>query len=115
MIPPVADFVAHLRCTKGYYFTATQEHSWLAFATAVGSILKKHHLIENEEPLQLSVEDITKLTHGSSWPYEGVYSFACNTRTKSERARKVLGYQPSAPGLFECLEHDILAAAGLSA
>ena len=81
----------------------------------MGRILKKRNIIENGDPLQMPVEEIWKLTGGSKWPYMGVYSFACNTRTRSERARKVLDYQPSAPGLFECLEEDILAAAaGLS-
>ncbi|KAK4663574.1 hypothetical protein QC763_609630 [Podospora pseudopauciseta] len=94
----------------GYYFTATQEVSQLDFATAIGRILKKHGVIEYEEPVQLPLDDIWKTAQKSKWRYTGIYAFACNTRTVSERARKVLGYEPKAPSLFDCLEEDVLAA-----
>ncbi|VBB84702.1 Putative protein of unknown function [Podospora comata] len=94
----------------GYYFTATQEVSQLDFATAIGRILKKHGVIEYEEPVQLPLDDIWKTAQKSKWRYTGIYAFACNTRTVSERARKVLGYEPKAPSLLDCLEEDVLAA-----
>lgn len=60
--------------------------------------------------MQLPLDDIWKTAQKSKWRYTGIYAFACNTRTVSERARKVLGYEPKAPSLFDCLEEDVLAA-----
>jgi hypothetical protein len=46
---------------------------------------------------------------GGDWPFEGLYSFACNTRARSDRAQKCLGYNPSGPSVLECMEDDLLA------
>lgn len=35
--------------------------------------------------------------------------FASSTRTRSDRAKKVLGYEGMAPELWACLEEDLLA------
>ena len=40
----------------------------------------------------------------------GLYTWACNTRTRPDRARKLLGYEPNALNLWDCLEGDLLAA-----
>ncbi|KAH8590665.1 nucleoside-diphosphate-sugar epimerase [Bisporella sp. PMI_857] len=94
---------------EGYYFTSTQEVSQLSFATATGQILEKHKAIENGEPLALPLEQIKKFGE-DEWAYMGYYTYACSTRTSSDRARKVLGYEPKAPPLFDCLEEDFVAA-----
>ena len=45
----------------------------------------------------------------SSWgiPHIATYMFAANSRTRADRAKKVLGYEPSAPSLWETLEADL--------
>ncbi|KAF2204247.1 NAD(P)-binding protein [Delitschia confertaspora ATCC 74209] len=95
---------------EGYYFTATQEASQLELATAAGKILYARGVIDTEEPKKLSIEEIGAMTLGSSWPYMGFYTFACNTRAKADRARKYLGYEPRAPSVFECMEEDLREA-----
>ncbi|KFA75657.1 hypothetical protein S40288_08567, partial [Stachybotrys chartarum IBT 40288] len=96
---------------EGYYFTATQEWSQLDLAKATGRVLKKNKLIEDEEPLQLSIEVIKRMRPGkSSFALYGVYVFACNTRTRSDRARKTLGYVPTSADIWAHLEDDLMAA-----
>lgn len=46
----------------------------------------------------------------SKFSHYGVYAFACSTRTRSDRARLVLGYEPNSPELWACLENDVMAA-----
>lgn len=97
---------------QGYYFTATQEWSQRELAAATGRILKKHKLIEDEEPLQLPIEAIKAMKPGkTSFALYGVYVFACNTRTRSDRARSVLAFEPTSEDLWHYLEDDLLAAA----
>lgn len=62
-------------------------------------------MIENGEPIALPLE-LIKTFGEDEWAYMGYYTYACSTRTRSHRARKVLGYEPCAPGLFECLDVD---------
>lgn len=40
----------------------------------------------------------------------GVYTWACNTRARPDRAQKFLGYEPDAPNLWDSLEEDLLEA-----
>ncbi|KAK9778648.1 putative NAD-dependent epimerase/dehydratase domain-containing protein [Seiridium cardinale] len=98
------------RSSQGYYFTATQEWPQLDLAQATGKILKKHDIISNEEPIQLPLEEIREMRGKSKFSHYGIYVYACSTRTKSDRARKVLGYQPRSPNLWHCLEDDLMAA-----
>lgn len=48
----------------------------------------------------------------SAWgyPHIATYMFAANSRTRADRAKKVLGYKPKAPSLWEVLEADIEAS-----
>lgn len=93
---------------KGYYFTTTQETTQLELATVAGQILHDKGLIKSAQPKQVSVDQVRSML-ASSWEYLGLYTFACNTRASSDRARKYLDYQPDEPTVFECMEHDLMA------
>lgn len=93
----------------GYYFTASQEASQLDIAKAAGKILKKHGLIQQEEPKQVSIDQVDAMMESRRYPGIGRYMFAANSRSKAERAPKLLGYEPKAPSIWETIEADLLA------
>lgn len=94
---------------NGYYFASTQELSQFQLAEATGSILKKHGVINDPEPVKVDLASLWDLV---PWkvPGIGTYLFASNSRTKAERAERLFGYGPRAPSLLEELEGDILAS-----
>jgi hypothetical protein len=94
---------------QGYYFTASQETSQLDLAKRAGEVLESHGLIKSAEPKQIPVDVVKAMWLGGDWPYLGLYTFACNTRAKADRAKKYLGYQPSSPSVLDCMEDDLLA------
>ncbi|KAF2654419.1 nucleoside-diphosphate-sugar epimerase [Lophiostoma macrostomum CBS 122681] len=94
---------------KGYYFASTQEVDQLTLATALGSVLRKHAVIDNPEPLQVSLEQLDSMLENVPIPHISRYLFACNSRSRPDRAKKLFGYEPKAPGLLESLEADVLA------
>ncbi|KAF2174958.1 NAD(P)-binding protein [Zopfia rhizophila CBS 207.26] len=94
---------------EGYYFTVTQETSQLELAIAAGKILKAHGLIETEKPKRVSIDQIRNMCSSSGWAFDGLYTFASNTRAKSDRAQKYLDYVPKQPTVFECMEEDLLS------
>ncbi|PVH74802.1 hypothetical protein DL98DRAFT_551990 [Cadophora sp. DSE1049] len=96
---------------EDYYFTASQEIPQLPFTSATGAILKRLGVIENGEPIALPLS-LIKTFGKTEWAYMGYYTYACSTGTRSDRARKVLGYEPSGPSLFECLDVDFEMAVG---
>lgn len=95
---------------EGYYFAGTQEHSHLAVARTIGSILKKHGVIEEGEPVQVTLEQIDETAKHPRFPQLGRYLYASNSRTRPKRAQELFGYTARAPGLLESLEEDVLAA-----
>lgn len=58
----------------------------------------------------MPVETVREMQGGSSWEPMGVYTWACNTRARADRARSLLGYAPSAPNVQSALEGDLLDA-----
>lgn len=62
--------------------------------------------------MQLSFARINDMMQSYNFPGIGTYMFAANSRTRAERTQKRFGYQPSAPGLWEVIEAEVLAAAG---
>ncbi|OCK73161.1 hypothetical protein K432DRAFT_410933 [Lepidopterella palustris CBS 459.81] len=64
----------------------------------------------DQEPKRLSVEAAREMRGGLSWEPVGLYTWACNTCARADRAREVLGYAPDAPSLWDALECDLLAA-----
>ncbi|KAF2238636.1 NAD(P)-binding protein [Viridothelium virens] len=94
---------------EGYYFASSQEASQLDIAKATGRVLHKHGLISSSEPQQLPLDQVDGMV--SSWgiPHIATYMFAANSRTRADRAKAVLSYEPRAPSLWDSLEADLLA------
>ena len=95
---------------NGYYFASTQEHSQLEFAKVTGDILKRHGLIEDAEPVQITLEQLDSMANLPGFPKLARYLFASNSRTRAERAEKLFRYKGEAPDLLQCLEADVLDA-----
>ena len=93
----------------GYYFCASQEATQYDMAKAAGKILKQHGVLENEEPKQVSLEKVNGMLRHYGLPGIALYMYAANSRTRADRAKKVLGYEPSAPSIWETMEADLLA------
>lgn len=93
----------------GYYFASSQEASQLDVAKAAGKILTKHGLIQQEEPKQLPIDQVDAMMESRRYPGMGRYMFAANSRSKAERAARLLGYEPKAPNIWETMESDLLA------
>ena len=100
--------------SQGYYLGASQEHSQIDVAKKTGEILAKHGLIAQDKaaPVQLPVDRINEMMQSYNFPGIGTYMFAANSRTRAERAQETFGYEPRAPGLWEVIEAEVLAAAG---
>jgi hypothetical protein len=97
---------------NGYHFAATQEHSHLDVANAVGRILLEQGVIEDPKPAPISLEQLDSMLNPSRYERLARYMFASNSRTRAERAERLYGYKGEAPGLLECLEDDVLDAVG---
>ena len=93
----------------GYYFCSSQEATQYDMAVAAGKIFKKHGVLENEEPKQLSVDQVNGMLSHYKVPGLALYMYAANSRTRADRANKVLGYEPRAPTIWETMEADLLA------
>ncbi|KAK3110712.1 hypothetical protein LTR53_014720 [Teratosphaeriaceae sp. CCFEE 6253] len=94
---------------EAYYFTGSQEASQKEVAVKVGRFLKTHGVLATAEPKQLLLDEIALLSGGHPWAGLGTYLWAANSRTRADRAEKLFGFKPSAPGLWETLEEDLLA------
>ncbi|KAK5169040.1 uncharacterized protein LTR77_006349 [Saxophila tyrrhenica] len=93
---------------EGYYFASSQEASQIEIARAAGRILKDQGRIESEEPMQVSLDQVNTML-GDRMPGLGTYMFAANSRTRADRAKKLFGYEPSHPSLWDTMEADLLA------
>jgi hypothetical protein len=74
--------------------------------------LKKHNIIKDTTPIQVSLEKLDNMLQHPMCPKLGRYLFAANARTQAKRAEKLWGYKGTAPGLLECLEEDFLDTVG---
>lgn len=97
---------------QGYYFAATQELSHIDVAMAAGKILKKIGVVESDEPLQVSLQQLDSMVELPGFPKLARYLYASNSRTRSDRAKRLFGYEGKSPSLWETLEKDILDAVG---
>jgi hypothetical protein len=95
---------------NGYHFAATQEHSQLDVANAVGKILLEQGVIDDSKPAPISLEQLDSMLNIPGYERLARYMFASNSRTRAERAERLYGYKGEAPGLLECLEDDVLDA-----
>jgi hypothetical protein len=80
----------------------------MEIAQATAKLLRKHGVIENEEPVEVSVETVDGLLYFPPFPKLGRYLFASNSRTRADRASKLFGYASTKPTLLQTLEDDIL-------
>jgi len=95
---------------QGYYFAGSQEVSHIELAKAVGKHLQKHGVIENEEPISVSREQLDAILPVPRLPVLARYMFASNSRTRPDRAKKLFRYEPKAPTFSEAVEEDVLDA-----
>lgn len=95
---------------NGYHFAATQEHSHIDVATAVGKLLVEQGVIQDPEPVQVDLERLDAMANIPNFPKLARYLYASNSRTRAERAGRLWGYKGEAPGLMEGLESDVLDA-----
>ena len=98
----------HVNASQGYYFVASSEASHLDFARAAGKILKAHGIVKSEEPRSLPLEQVDGMMSAWGVPHIGTYIFAANSRTRPDRAKKALDYEPKAPSLWDTMEADLL-------
>jgi hypothetical protein len=108
---PLPRFVLLTDLTQGYYFASSQEHSHLSVAKKVGSLMKKHGMCQNADPVELDLQTVDGLVEHPGFSHVGTYMFAANSRSRADRAKERFGYEPTAPGLMESLEEDLLACA----
>ncbi|KAF2267753.1 NAD(P)-binding protein [Lojkania enalia] len=93
--------------SNGYYFASTQEHNQICVSTIVGRILRKYGVVGNEEPVEVTLQQLDAMFQIPKYPGLSRYLFGANSRTRADRAKKLFGYQAKAPGLMETLGSDI--------
>ncbi|CAK5277614.1 unnamed protein product [Mycena citricolor] len=86
--------------------SAFSEVRWKDMAAATGKIMTSMGLIKSEESTECSIEDVEKLP-GSR--LLSLYLYGSNGRSRADRATKYLDWKPTAPGLMESLQADLLA------
>ncbi|KAH7114275.1 hypothetical protein B0J11DRAFT_131428 [Dendryphion nanum] len=84
---------------KGYYLVENGEHEWKALAQGMGRKAKELGFVKSELKEQQLEKDEAVEVAG----FEAV-SWGLNSRGKSERARRVLGWEPSRPSIEEEIE-----------
>ncbi|KAH7018759.1 nucleoside-diphosphate-sugar epimerase [Ilyonectria destructans] len=97
----------------GYYFVPSEEVSQLKIARVTGNILQAQGLISTNEPQHITLDELEKKLPGIPVPGVQQVLFAANSRTKANRAQKVLGVRPKSEGFLDSLEGNLLRAAGL--
>lgn len=97
---------------NGYHFAATQEHSHMDVAKAVGEILAARGVIESPEPVEIALSELDGMMNLPQFPKLARYLYASNSRTRAERAKTLWGYEAEANDLLKCLEQDVLIALG---
>lgn len=87
---------------KAYYFVAAGRHRWSDIARKVARIARDKGLIRTEATQRIDVLEART---------SGDISWGLNSRGEARRARKVLGWSPSAPTLDETLPQEVDAEA----
>lgn len=95
-----------------YFFASTQTHAHLLLARAIGKILAARKVIEDPEPVQVSLETLDKMAAHPLFPMLGRYLYASNARTRADRAEREFGWVGRERGLMECLGEEVGAALG---
>lgn len=81
----------------GYYFAENGEFIWKDMFQDIAKIAEKKGLLDSEETLSLSADELTELH-----PY-AILIWGSNSRGKAIRARKLLGWKPHGESLKESL------------
>jgi nucleoside-diphosphate-sugar epimerase len=86
---------------QGYYLTENGEHLWSDIAVKIGQKAEKHGFVHDLKQKTLSREAALEQAgfEAESW--------GMNSRGKAERARRLLGWKPSAPSLEDELDNII--------
>lgn len=90
---------AELWNDKGYYLVENGEHVWTDLARSMGKKAVELGYLEGD----LEEKKLEKDKAIEQAGFEAV-SWGFNSRGKAERAKKLLGWQPSAPGIEETIE-----------
>ncbi|RAL63721.1 hypothetical protein DID88_003368 [Monilinia fructigena] len=96
---------------EGYYFASTQEASQKDIAVATGKILAKNGILKSADTVSISTENLKEVDAMlSDWgiPKLGRYLFASNSRTRADRAKKVLRYKGEEKEILEYLEEELV-------
>jgi nucleoside-diphosphate-sugar epimerase len=92
---------------EGYYFATVQESTQKELATAFGKTLHARGILKTAEPKQVDEDVVDDALSDRGYPGLGWYNFGNNSRAKSGRAQKVLGWKPQEKSLWDVLESDI--------
>ncbi|KAK4692110.1 hypothetical protein P7C71_g5029, partial [Lecanoromycetidae sp. Uapishka_2] len=82
---------------EGYYFTENGEHAFGQVATAIAAAAHKQSLIPSDEVATITEKEADGL---AKW---GAAMWGVNFRYEAVRARKLLGWSPSAKSLDDCI------------
>ncbi|MFB9124985.1 NAD-dependent epimerase/dehydratase family protein [Paraburkholderia dipogonis] len=83
-----------------FYFVESGEASFRDMSAAIARAMKLG------EPQDWPLEDAQK-----EWGYEmASYGLGSNSRVRGDRARKLLGWQPSRTSVIDWIEHDMMSA-----
>lgn len=107
---PTSGALDILTTPQGYYFPTSQEVSQRQIAEATAKIFHKKSIISSLIAKSISEQEMASLY--PSTPDLGFTTFACNSRSKADRAAKELGYLPTAPSFWDTLESDLTDALG---
>ena len=80
---------------KGYFFVENGEHVWTELAERIAKEAEKARYVG-----RLEKQDLSKQAALDQAGFEAV-SWGLNSRGKAKRARKVLGWKPTRPSIFE--------------
>ena len=76
------------------------EASQLGFARAIGKIPKAYGIVRSEEPKSLPLEQMDSTMSAWGVPHIRTYILAAKPRTRPDRAKKVVDYEPKVPSLW---------------
>jgi nucleoside-diphosphate-sugar epimerase len=93
------DTNAELWNEKGYYLVENGEHQWSDLARLMGKKAYELGLVEKK----LEEKSLGKDKAIEQAGFEAV-SWGFNSRGKAERAKKVVGWEPKAPSIEECVD-----------
>ncbi|KAF8815575.1 hypothetical protein BYT27DRAFT_6679300 [Phlegmacium glaucopus] len=79
---------------EGIYFASEMELSWNEFATMIGKVLVEHGEARSSIPQPYTKEELAKYSDSDGDDYLDEVSLGANTRTRSDRGRR-LGWKPA--------------------